>query len=86
MGLFRYNGKVRMLTRLNPNPQARCMGLFRWRESRTPLHGLVSPKRDPTGMPRSILTSVICHLASAPWARFAGFRITPNNAALISDI
>ncbi len=35
------------MTRLNPNSGSRCMGLFRWRDARGPLHGVVPPKKGP---------------------------------------
>ena len=35
--------------------------------------GLFARKKFPPEMPRAFLTSVARHLASAPWARFAGF-------------
>ena len=35
----------RVTARLSPNPDTRCMGLFRWRRARAPFHGVVPPKK-----------------------------------------
>ncbi len=63
----------RVPTRLDPNPEARCMGLFRWRESPAPVHGVVPPKKASARMPRSNLIPLILSMSKG-WHLSSDFR------------